>query len=341
MSNIVVVRKRHNTYVDVKLIKSEIINKRELDILSNKIYDDFLPVVRTKKSNTELRYDVTGLVVLSEYLKKVLNKSGFIQMCLSIVDTINTTPGKTMYTKKIVMDINRIYVNPNTRQLKFLYLPITNYMVVLDLGAFFSKLPYETIYNQHEDCSYVKEYIKYFKETVTFSLFEFESMLNRMKNEEDKKPVVAHTSKVLDQNDNENTRFFSRTDKPAQSEEDEEEGTVLLGNEEGTIALSEEKCENIVYPKLKRKSTGKTIELKKSEFIIGKSKVADYTVDKNTSISRTHVKIIVRDNRYYVMDMESTNGTYIDNKRLEANIETEINPGQILKLADEEFEFGI
>ena len=44
--------------------------------------------------------------------------------------------------------------------------------------------------------------------------------------------------------------------------------------------------------------------------------------------------------RYYVMDQNSTNGTFINGRIIKAGQETEILPGDCLMLANEEFIFN-
>lgn len=241
------------------------------------------------------------------------------------------------------MSTDKIYVNPTNKQLKFLYLPITNYNATLDIQNFFKKLPYEAIFNQHEDCDYVKEYIKYFKDSINFSLYEFEKMLEEMIKKESAVPVVAHTSKMLDGiNNKENAKFFNRSNNSENRTnfyEIEEEGTVVLDDEsEGTTTLEESVTTLKIYPRLLRKRTGEIIKINKLEFSVGKGKTADFSIDNNTAVSRVHAKIYTRGGRFFIQDNNSTNGTFVDNERLEPGTETEISSGQIIKLADEEFE---
>ena len=49
----------------------------------------------------------------------------------------------------------------------------------------------------------------------------------------------------------------------------------------------------------------------------------------------------IRDNKYYVTDEGSTNGTYIDDVRIAEHVPTEIKAGQRLRLADDEFLFTV
>lgn len=73
--------------------------------------------------------------------------------------------------------------------------------------------------------------------------------------------------------------------------------------------------------------------------IIGKSrKDVDYCIDQSV-ISRRHAKITKKNDRYYIEDMASTNGTYLNEKRLKSGIFYEMREGDRIRLADVEYVF--
>lgn len=91
---------------------------------------------------------------------------------------------------------------------------------------------------------------------------------------------------------------------------------------------------------LVRKSNGERININKPEFVIGKERRrVDYCISDNNSISRTHAKIKVRAGRCYVLDMGSTNCTFVNGSRLNPNQEVILSKGDKIKISDEEFEF--
>lgn len=95
-----------------------------------------------------------------------------------------------------------------------------------------------------------------------------------------------------------------------------------------------------VQPYLIRKKTDERIPLNKPVFRIGKEKsYVDYFISDNTAISRSHANVVIRDGKYYVIDTNSTNHTFVNGQLLQSNVETEITHGAVVKLANEEFEF--
>lgn len=93
-------------------------------------------------------------------------------------------------------------------------------------------------------------------------------------------------------------------------------------------------------PYLIRIRTDEHIPLTKPVFRIGKEKsYVDYFVSDNSAVSRSHANFVTRNGRYYVIDTNSTNHTFVDNQMIESNVEREITHGMRVRLADEEFEF--
>ena len=124
---------------------------------------------------------------------------------------------------------------------------------------------------------------------------------------------------------------------------DDDEATGLLNDDddEATGLLSQNNA-NVRFPTLFRVLTEETISINKPVFRLGKEKsYVDYFVTNNIAVSRSHADIITRGTRYFVIDLNSKNHTYINNQELPIHIETEIHDGDHLKLGNEEFVFNI
>ncbi len=59
----------------------------------------------------------------------------------------------------------------------------------------------------------------------------------------------------------------------------------------------------------------KTIETKKQELSIGRNPGSDIVID-NLGVSDRHARIVEQDGRYTIEDLDSTNGTFVDGKRI-------------------------
>ena len=81
------------------------------------------------------------------------------------------------------------------------------------------------------------------------------------------------------------------------------------------------------------------VVIDKPEFIIGKKQsMVDGVVSFNKMISRVHCKVICDKSNYYIVDLQSANGTYVNNTRLQPNVPCKIKNGDIIRLANSDFQ---
>lgn len=69
-----------------------------------------------------------------------------------------------------------------------------------------------------------------------------------------------------------------------------------------------------------------SVELKDKPIYIGRSPDNDIQI-KDKTVSRNHLKVFARDNRYYLEDLDSKNGTYVNGEQIPSNREIEIDEG--------------
>ncbi len=122
------------------------------------------------------------------------------------------------------------------------------------------------------------------------------------------------------------------------------ETTVLGGGVPGetTVLTAAQTSAQQPAPYIIRQKNNEKIPINKPRFRIGKEKsYVDYFIGDNTAISRSHADIVTVDNTYFIIDMNSTNHTFINGNMIQSGDQVQMNHGDILKLANEEFEFRI
>lgn len=81
------------------------------------------------------------------------------------------------------------------------------------------------------------------------------------------------------------------------------------------------------------------IEITKDEFILGRKQgLADGVIAFNRLIGRSHCKILRRGSQYFVVDLQSQNGTYLNKVRLQPNRPAGIKNGDVIRLANSDFQ---
>ena len=130
---------------------------------------------------------------------------------------------------------------------------------------------------------------------------------------------------------------------PKDSTQGLSDGTTVLGDDSGgTTVLGSEELDEPNFPYLIREKNDEKIMVDKPSFRIGKEKkYCDYFVFDNNAVSRSHADIITREHRYYIIDLNSTNKTYVDGRAIAVEKEVEIFNGTKLRLANEDFIFYI
>lgn len=84
---------------------------------------------------------------------------------------------------------------------------------------------------------------------------------------------------------------------------------------------------------------GDRIRLEKSPFLIGRLEDSvDYTI-RNNAVGKIHAEIIEKDGEYYIIDLNSVNGTYINGERILCNTASEIKTGNKITFANESYTF--
>ncbi|HEY9062474.1 MAG TPA: DUF6382 domain-containing protein [Pseudobacteroides sp.] len=118
-----------------------------------------------------------------------------------------------------------------------------------------------------------------------------------------------------------------------------EPGTEILCDncKDDTVLLKESPS----LPYLIGKNEGKNIKIiiNKDSFLIGRLKSQVDCEINNSSISKVHTEIIKKEGRYYIKDLNSSNGTYVNSERIKSNFEFEIKNHDVIRIANMEFEF--
>ena len=80
------------------------------------------------------------------------------------------------------------------------------------------------------------------------------------------------------------------------------------------------------------------IVINKEEFVIGKKvESVDGLIQFNKAISRVHCKITYSSKKYYISDLNSSNGTYVNGARIDPSRQVSIAPGDKIRLANSDF----
>lgn len=128
--------------------------------------------------------------------------------------------------------------------------------------------------------------------------------------------------------------------KQPKQEEVYGETTVICQNTDATVVLRQEEKKQEAY--LIRKRSDERIIITGEEFVLGKDpSQTNYWLTGNSAISRIHAVILHKGTDYMISDKNATNGTFVNGEKVAALQEIILKDNDIVKLADEDFEFHL
>jgi hypothetical protein len=119
--------------------------------------------------------------------------------------------------------------------------------------------------------------------------------------------------------------------------------TIVLdeGGADGIAAdVATNACPSDATATLWRLRTGESVRIGAAGATVGKDAAqATFVIGDNGTISRRHARIHVDNGRFYLNDLNATNGTYVNGQRLAADDAVPLTNGDMVTLSDEQFLF--
>lgn len=330
MSKLKVSIKKSTVTAMMKAGRKERINETELSQLARIKPCGIMHVTKTKKDS--VIYMCPANINLTDRLKKAISKYDFFFMMEQIVIMVQDVYNNGLNVNSVRFNMDDVYINEMTKEMYFIYFPIVGGQESADIVGFIENIIYTMTPVINEDTNYISRFMYYVRSFHGFNGNAIEKYISR------EERAVVNVLK--------NTAVTMQQTMQQQIMQQ-----VMQGSMDGTTVLSDDGISvqqiqqmqpvNYHFASLTRQVTGEKIELGKPSFVLGKNpEKSDYAVADNTNISRVHAVITTRNGRYYVMDQNSTNGTFINGRIIKAGQETEILPGDCLMLANEEFIFN-
>lgn len=113
---------------------------------------------------------------------------------------------------------------------------------------------------------------------------------------------------------------FRQNQKPMSQQNNyaESETTVLSMDQNSSQAASQMPPKGLLY----FVQTQQSVTIEKDEFKIGKNAgMVDYVISNDTSVSRQHAVIQRKNGQFFVTDLGSTNGTFVNEKRISGTVQ--------------------
>lgn len=329
--------KDYQLIIKAKTSFGENVDEKELEKFSSIAYlRGFFKAKLIKKNQIEY----TGPVGISLYerLNKTITKRDFFFVMEHIVLAMEKIQNNELNSQNLIMDMKNIYINENTKELHFLYVPVNNSKTQNNIRELMETVIYSIKPAQEHDMEYLSRFTYFLQNLKSLDMQKIEQYIVK----EDRDVVNALKRNIIQS---------QKIDKPVENDEEKtlplkpvEEDTMVLETEATALLIETEATglleqDDTNFPILVRTLTEEKICINKPVFRLGKERsYVDYFVN-NSAVSRSHADIITRGNQYYVNDLNSKNHTYINGQQLPVKCEIEIHDGDRLKLGNEEFIF--
>lgn len=179
------------TYLEYNITPETKVDDIELSMLANNSIDGLVPVVvNTFNENRTLKYNVTGLQSLKEYINGETNREKTLQLLNSITDTILSCEEYFISEESLLADIEYIYINKDTREVVMICFPVEEETNNNVKSLFENIIRNEaTVYDMDEDLEYVNSILEYLKKNKSVDLNAFKKLIISLAPEFDEKLI--------------------------------------------------------------------------------------------------------------------------------------------------------
>ncbi len=349
------IKTNKNQKVIYKLGKFQSLNILEIAVLQRENNANFLSFeVQENKKGTTLSFYFDSAISLPDFLKmSVLSKRLFVYILNQFLRVTRAVEFNHLNKNLVVYDIRYIYIEPQSWHVRFLYMPIQPIEIPGTCRSALKELIQHATFDPNETLDYVQEFIRLINNNSVFSLLELENFAKRHdgKAQEEKNKVCLQCDFLLSTSDMECPvcgkkcgRHISKSrgqvpvnGEPLSEHDDSVEPRYSIGEDgNGGISFFKAANDRTIHKIVLRGKSGDII-IKKTPFRLGKQvDIVDYCI-KNNAVSRRHAEIIISGTKCYVVDLNSTNGTFINGRRLPADFQAEIKNNDILVFGNEQF----
>ncbi len=346
-------------YLYVNNIKFDEDDYRIQMILNNNI-SGLLPMkIRNVNNEKELLYDITGMTSLCcVFERSLMKRDALVKLVMAIKHLEESLKEYLLCSDNIKFDLNYIYYKTKQNQHYFLYCPEEVDDFALQIKSLFNQVLDHINYNDRDAVS-----LAYGMQEITSrDDFSLDELVEFALSTKESVNVVELEDEELDFDDEEeyeeeiNETFLDKIKKLFRKDNDKEDDynesiyieendndfgfeTDNLSDEDATVLLIQNAADHIVLKCTSREPNIMVVP-ERYPFVIGKSKRScDYQVSSNV-VSRVHARINCEMGEFSIEDLNSTNGTFVNDERLKPHEVKTIEKGDVIKLADLEFSVG-
>lgn len=355
----------HKSYMKIPAVVETCLDEK---LIFHKNYQGILPMEKCYVNGSgQYWYNISGKQALDAYCRvHPMNRSLFENLILRICSQLEILEWNLIDTRCLVVDPELIFVNHSGEEISFILYPdskgnffdelqqLMEYLLTKlnhsdKEGVHGAYLIYEMILTQGYSISDLKQAILEGREKS--------SIEQVYEPEEESKPIVMQQAKErveINQFD-----IFEEIEKKIQELIEKAKGILWKKDNKEEVPIvvkpedEPEEEEEMVHPTIcLAEALGETkgvliyegmedypdFELEKGSSILGKNPRVKLHINRDT-VSQFHAKIDFFNETYYIEDMNSTNGTFVNDEILSYKEKKALSSGDVIRFADVKYRF--
>lgn len=275
--------------------KKQKILKRESIVLSDDKMDCMIPIRIDKLpfGKKRILYDLTGTVSLRRFLQNILfSKKLFIRLIRNIIQSYKNILHLKFDISKLIYLADRVFIDPRNWKIGYIYVVADPFYGSDNIINLLSEITCLCVFDSTEKVSFVNELLAILDSTD--SVFDVEQFLNFL---EDESNVFGGRITCC-----------SSCGSPIGPKD---RACPLCGRSINRSSVSTTNKHSSLEAKAYLNDGMRSIPINTSPFTVGKSETNNLVIKKE-EISRSHAQIIRDQSNYFLVDLSSTNGTYVN-----------------------------
>ncbi|MBR0133367.1 MAG: FHA domain-containing protein [Lachnospiraceae bacterium] len=312
------------TIIENSLESFEMINQTWLNVVTRKGYGCFLPInIENGRKKNIIRSEINGLINVGDLFRMTVSKNEFLDFMLQLIRIIRLCDSMNLNPANLELTLDTVFLHPVSKEVFVIYWPIVNNERSNPVHVFFKSITKNIDFDMFQKRTFADEYASFFAGHSSFDLDEFENMILTMKGvkTENTTATLRQLSEISYDNKRENKKnvvepgyLKNRMYDPFSTSSMGEQSKLILTNSK----------------------TGRSMVFENDVITIGSDSGNSMSIT-NIYISRTHAKIILIDGFFYLKDCNSHNGTKLNGEKISSEKMYQLNNGDSIIFANEEY----
>ena len=367
---------KKNAITAIKGKKGQHLNQREVNAISEGAIDGLLLFdVEANGYKVNLTYNTDGLIPYFDFLRfNSMNRRLILVLLRNVVLVLKEIENNCFSKDLLMWNIQSVYVEPSTWHVYMMYVPLQFFETIGNLKTFLLDTIALCHFESGEDTEYIQRLVQDLNRVTAYTTGMLESYCDRLSEEifQQKKKNVGREvcqacglrviaeeeicpfcgkrlkSQTINTHPKEELvidsgRCFIANESEMKAEKSHvfHKSISINEDENGVITVFRGTQPIVQSVWLEDYSREGKIFITKFPFRIGKMEgVTDYQICNN-AVSRKHADILKEQGRYFIIDLGSTNGTYLNEKRIQPGVKELLTDGMLVEFANSKYKIHI